>query len=212
MQVPQGLYIIPNWITKEQEQEIVDSLCKEKWSFDVSATRPTQYYGIKPSQNTGGKSYYGNSLNIINLQEPLKKHASKLESIFSLTKIEHVLVNMYMKDSYISPHVDKNSPEVIFGLSIVGDINMDWTSIENPNIKCRLLIPKRSLYIMTGDSSTKWMHSVPSLKRVYYPDTNSYKIKPESYVRVSLTFRHFSHAIVSQPQSQITTIPLSSGI
>ena len=108
-------------------------------------------------------------------------------------KLTQALVNLYYKDSQIGSHRDKESPVVVFGVSLVSDINMDWTSVKNTKDKRRILIPRRSLYMMTGDSVRIWKHSVPALKRVYYPDKDEYLVKPDWYIRVSITLRDFSH-------------------
>lgn len=186
MEAPRGLWIIPNWITEEDEREIVKFLCKGEWSDHMSKTRPTQHFGYKYTL-----SGYANSHDkVAGDWGPLQKIANRLEKEFFEWNIQiaQALANMYYKDSTIGAHRDKEAP-LIFGISLVNDINMDWTLVDNPKVKRRYLIPRLSLYIMSGESATEWMHSVPKLSQIYYG--NRIVKKPNNYVRVSITFRHF---------------------
>jgi len=104
MSAPSGLYIIPNWITLEDEQQIVDFLCKGQWSDHMSKSRPTQHFGYR--YTIAG---YSSSLEkVANDWGPLKKVASRLETMVPGVKIAQALANLYFKDTGIGKHTDKN--------------------------------------------------------------------------------------------------------
>ena len=45
MSAPPGLYIIKDWVSVEEEQELVDFLSAGKWVVGASETRPVQNFG-----------------------------------------------------------------------------------------------------------------------------------------------------------------------
>lgn len=189
MSFPQGLYVINNWITPGEEIEIIQFLSKNEWSDDMSKSRPTQHFGYKYTIS----GYSSSTEKLASDWGPLQKIANRLEQEFAEwnIKIAQALANMYYKDSSIGAHVDKEAP-LVFGISLINDINMDWTSINDSKKKYRLLIPRFSLYIMSGKSATEWKHSVPKLSKLYYTDKTI--DKPNDYFRISITFRHFYNA------------------
>lgn len=193
---PRGLYVIPEWITAAEEQLIVDFLCANQWSDHMSSKRPTQHFGYRYTLN----GYQASQEKLSTDWGVLRHHADRLEAEFPGIKIAQCLANAYYKDTGIGAHQDREKP-IVFGLSVAGDINMRWTNIQNPGLKYEALIPARSLYIMCEDAAYGWEHGIPVLATVRYPDpTNGDQLtkvlkKPEWYMRASITYRHFNHAI-----------------
>ena len=186
---PFGLYVIPNWITEEEEKSIVEFLSVGEWSDEISTNRPTKHFGYIYSLYGGySTTKEAGDWGI------LRKFADKIEEQFPGIKIAQCLANLYYKKSTIGAHRDKETP-IVFGLSVVGDINMVWTDMNNPKIKYEASIPARSLYIMADDAAFHWKHEVPSRTTVKYPDNDGnltiVKTKSDNYIRVSVTFRHF---------------------
>lgn len=187
---PQGLFIIPDWIDENREQEIVNFLCTGQWSDHISGKRLTQHFGYRYTIS----GYSSSTEKLATDWGVLKTEATRLEETFPGIKIAQCLANMYTRDTGISAHRDKETP-IVFGLSLVGDINMIWSRIDSPSTKYEAFIPRRSLYIMTEDAALLWKHEVPVRKSIKYPDAagNLTQIvkKPDAYVRVSITYRHF---------------------
>jgi len=206
---PPGLFIIPEWIDVYQEQEIVNFLSVGEWSSDISKNRPTKHFGYRYTINGYAPSVVKDGPEAITADwGVLRSHADRLERQFEGVKIAQCLANAYYSHTTIGAHRDRETP-LVFGLSVVADINMVWTSMKhvdgnNKPLKYEALIPKRSLYIMSNEIALEWMHEVPSRKTIKYPgpgntnkDLNASDAivvtikKPEDYMRVSITYRHF---------------------
>lgn len=205
---PPGLFVIPEWVTADEEQDIVDFLSRGKWSNQISKNRPTQHFGKRYNTLSGftddGESDWG----------VLRQYADRVQTQFPGTRITQCLVNAYFKQSAIGAHRDRETP-LVFGLSLVNDINMIWTSMEvnaaeGNALKYEALIPRRSLYIMSGEAALGWTHEIPSRKTVKYPapgnmngNINDGPVvtvkKPDDYMRVSVTWRHFSGELFVAP-------------
>jgi alkylated DNA repair dioxygenase AlkB len=194
--IPPGLYILPEWITPAEEQEIVDFISKGQWSDHISGKRLTQHYGYRYS--IGG--YKASDEKLAVDWGVLQRHSDRLQADFPGINIVQCLVNAYRKDTGISSHRDESRP-IVFGLSLVGDINMRWAKISDRKQKYEAFIPARSLYIMCNDAALEWEHEVPSLSTVRYPDPQNNNAltrvvkKPDWYIRASITYRHFNQPI-----------------
>lgn len=193
---PPGLYILSEWITPAEEQEIVDFISKGQWSDHVSGKRLTQHYGYRYS--IGG--YKSSDEKLANDWGVFQKHSDRLQADFPAISIVQCMVNAYRRDTGISSHRDQSQP-IVFGLSLVGDINMRWTKMNDRKQKYEAFIPARSMYIMCNEAALEWEHEVPVLSTVRYPDLNNGNAltrvvkKPDWYIRASITYRHFDQAI-----------------
>lgn len=201
---PGGLYVFPNWVTPEEEQEIVNFVCQGQWSDEISAKRLTQHFGYRYSVN----GYWKSEEKLASDWGVLRKFADRIEAEYPGIQIAQCLANVYQKDTGIAAHRDKETP-LVFGISLVGDCNMIWSHLNDEKVKYEALIPARSLYIMCDDAAFNWKHAVPAgRKRVYYPDaTGALTIsreKPDNYIRLSITFRHFAE---TRPHSQPSLPP-----
>jgi len=202
---PSGLVVIKDWLSPEQQQEIVDFICDASksgsWESHLSKKRPTKHFGLRYTIK-GFEAKTSNSAASTQEWGLLTKYSKQIEDAYPGIKIGQALVNLYWKDTTIGAHTDKETP-VVFGLSLVGDINMIFTSevvsLTNPHgkkLKYEAFIPRGSLYIMSGEAASIWKHEVPGRKTVSYPDDNGNltisRPKPDWYVRLSITFRHFN--------------------
>lgn len=200
---PKGLYVIPNWVSEADEQEIVSFLTANQWSDHISSKRPTQHFGYRYTI----QGYQASTEKAATDWGVLRRFADRIEREFPGIKIAQCLANLYFKDTTIGAHRDRETP-VVFGLSLVGDTNMIWSSIRDRTVKYEACIPRLSLYIMCDDASSDWMHEVPSRTTVKYPDRdpqspNYEKLvttvkKPDWYTRVSITYRHFHQPLAGQ--------------
>lgn len=196
---PPGLYLIPNFVTEAEEQEMVDFLLKNQWQDHMSAKRPTQHFGYKYLRSGGIDRHK----KVAGDWDVLQKYADRLEKIFPGVKIGQVLANLYYHDTGIGAHRDKET-DLIFGISLVGDINMTMKRTQNvegvaSTIKYKFLVPRRSLYIFVDDAALLWTHEISVTKSVEYPEMDPLasdygKLKTKlpkgkEYIRISITFR-----------------------
>ena len=198
---PVGLFIIPNWITEQEEQDIVNFLSVGEWSSHLSQNRPTKHFGYRYEI----RGYSSSTEKVSSDWGVLRKHADRIEQQFPGVSIAQCLANLYYKHTTIGAHRDRETP-MVFGLSVVGDINMVWTEMANDKNRYEAFIPKRSLYIMSSDIALLWKHEIPARKTIKYPDANGDLTvtvkKPEDYIRVSITYRHFANTILPEQQVQ----------
>lgn len=196
---PPGLFVFPEWINPEQETQLCQFIASKEWASHMSDKRPTQHYGYKYHRN-GGLDVHKKIAGDWGL---LQSVADRLENEFPGVKIGQTLVNLYFEGTGIGAHCDKET-DLVFGLSMVGDINMIWSRTQNTEgrmekIKYEALIPARSLYIMSNDAALIWTHEIPTRKSVNYPEYNPQSpnygklvhrlSKTPEYRRVSITFR-----------------------
>lgn len=214
---PRGLYVIPNWVSETEEQEIVTFLAANKWSDHLSSKRPTQHFGYRYTI----QGYQASTENAATDWGVLRRFADRLEQQYPGVKIAQCLANLYFKDTTIGAHRDRETPTV-FGVSLVGDINMIWTHMRDKSLKYEACIPRRSLYIMSEEAASDWMHEVPSRKTVKYPDLDPHSLnygklvttvkKPDWYTRVSITYRHFHQPLAGNDRLAVLSSSLSSSL
>jgi len=191
---PFGLYVIPDWISEQEEAEIVGFLCSQSWSDHISKARPTQHYGYRYTVS----GYSASTEKLPKDWGILRRYADRIEHEYPGIKIAQCLANLYFKKTAIGAHRDKETP-IVFGLSLSGDVNMVWTNLKDQTLKYEAFIPRRSIYMMCDAAAYEWMHEVPSRTTVKYPDQNGnltiVQKKPDWYARVSITYRHFSQPL-----------------
>lgn len=190
---PSGLFVINEWLYPGQEQKLIAEIMSKPMSSALSAKRLTQHYG----KTYTGLHFDDKDALPIDPKSCIGLIVERIEHGLPGIKIQQVLVNRYAADVGIGGHVDRNEP-IVFGLSLGADINMIWKNI-NTGQQYEALIPNRSFYIMSGECSKIWQHSVPIRKTISYPVTGSDGLvtlsksasKENNYCRWSITFRHF---------------------
>ncbi len=180
--IPNDLEIYTNFITPEQETELVTSIKKEKWSKQLS--RRTQHYGYE-------YQYHGKNLNaapaipdwgIVIIDKMIE------EKIIE-TAPNQIIVNEYKPGKGIGPHIDSLLfDDIIISLSLASACTFRFTKSKNRNITHEIYLQPRTLIVMKGESRYKWLHDIPSVK---YDDVNG--IAVERKTRISLTFRYVKH-------------------
>jgi alkylated DNA repair dioxygenase AlkB len=169
-----GLEYIPEYISPEYEQELINLVDSQPWNLELK--RRTQHYGYKYDYKARSidQSYYLGALPYW-LDELCNKLYSN--AIFN-TKPDQVIANEYMPGRGIAPHIDCTTcfSETICSLSLISGCMMDFSNQE----KQHLYLEPRSLLIMKDEARYKWKHGISPRKK-------DYNIKRER--RISLTFR-----------------------
>jgi len=175
--LPEGLFVTPNFITKDEEHELITWLDKQQWSTELS--RRTQHYGYRYDYKNRG---LGDALP---LDGPLLKFQRRLVDI-GYPGLIQCIANEYYRDQGIAPHIDRDIfGPIIMGLSLGADAVMLF---EHANLTYRCELPRRSLLMLSGPARSEWKHSLS--KNVAYIDAQGNKIvKPLDYRRISCTFR-----------------------
>lgn len=164
-----GLKIINNFITEEEEKYLLNSINNSKW--DTRLSRRTQHYGYEYNY----KRYDCSKTDKI--PEWCDFIINRIKTEFNNVP-DQIIINEYIPGQGISPHTDaKIFSEDIYSLSLGSDINMNFTN-KTDHIEYKL--NTRSLLNMRGDARHIWKHSITQRM-----SDNGTKRK----TRISLTFR-----------------------
>ncbi len=176
-----GLYYIANFITSEQEQNLVQIIDTQPWLDDLK--RRVQHYGYKYNYKA---RRIDTTMKIGNLPDWLDEIAEKLLTLgIFKEKPDQVIINEYLPGQGISPHIDCEPcfEDAIVSLSLLSGVTMDFThSIKNE--KVAVYLKPHSIVVLQGESRYDWQHSIAPRKSDNYEN----KIIKRNR-RVSLTFR-----------------------
>lgn len=177
-----GLNYIPDFITAEEEQSLLENIDSECWLTDLK--RRVQHYGYKydyKARTVTGDAYLGP------LPAWLKPVAQKLtdDQVFPALP-DQAIVNEYEPGQGISPHIDcvPCFDDVIASLSLGSPCVMQFAHPQSGE-KQEILLQERSLIVITGEARYEWTHSIPARKADII---NGFKLNRTR--RVSLTFRN----------------------
>jgi alkylated DNA repair dioxygenase AlkB len=163
-----GLIYKPNFITPEEEDELISLINKSKW--DTRLTRRVQHYGYI-------YDYVRQSCNKTDpIPEWCNKILKKIKDIFGQTP-DQLIINEYLPGQGIAAHTDsKIFGDYIFSISLGSDIIMNFIDSENVEVK----LARCSLICLSEDSRNIWKHEIVPRK------TDHGKKRTTRY---SLTFR-----------------------
>lgn len=192
----EGLEYFPNYISKEEEEELFKKIDNNDWIKAVR--RRQQHYGY----------VYYHTRNNIPLVQPSKQekqpHLLPLSTfdflISRMIKDEifpihdpptQCLVNEYIEDVRIASHLDNFNAfgDTIAGLSLGSCCYMTMRYHENPKIETKFLMESGSLYVMKKDARYKWQHGITKMKHFINPKTEQIIHRDNTFRRISLTFR-----------------------
>jgi alkylated DNA repair dioxygenase AlkB len=188
MALPPGLSVYPDILTPEQEQTIVAWLDTQPWS--TALARRTQHYGYEYNYTS-------------RTPRPTQPMVGPIQSVAEWIdqqgwmRPQQCIVNEYRRNQGISAHTDAGSfGPVIISISLLEPTNMVFQPIpgratgdsQSQIGPVTLTLEPRSLLLMTGESRYHWKHSIPVRTTVHRVDGSTYS-KPETYRRISLTYR-----------------------
>ncbi|CAL7938987.1 unnamed protein product [Xylocopa violacea] len=161
-EVPDLAIYIPNFITQEEENEIikyVNSAPLPKWT-QLSHRRLQNWGGIPHPKGMIAEK----------IPSWLQKYVDKVIScnVFEKEKLpNHVLINEYLPGQGIMPHSDGPLFHPIVTTISCGSHTfldfykrLDITEQHNPNLEFSLLLERRSLFILQGDLYHNYLHSI----------------------------------------------------
>lgn len=174
-----GLEYIPNYITKEEEQSLINTIDQQPWLNDLK--RRVQHYGYKYDYTARKITQ---DLKIGNIPKWILPIAQKLydDRVFDQLP-DQVIINEYNSGQGISPHIDciPCFGDTICSLSLLSPCIMDFQKEKD---KHQILLEPRSLIVMKDEARYEWKHSIASRKS---DNVNGIKIPRDR--RVSMTFR-----------------------
>ena len=180
-QVPDGLRFLPEWISTEQERMLMNELDSCEW--DTTIKRRVQHYGFQ---------FKYSQLNVdtdapVSDFPPLCRQLIMERPEVEIFQFNQLTVNEYVPGVGIASHCDTHSAftDTIAVVSLLAPITMDFISHDNAR-KVSVIVPARSLMLMSGESRYGWRHAIARRKSDLATDGET--TTPRSR-RVSLTFR-----------------------
>jgi alkylated DNA repair protein alkB homolog 8 len=158
-----GLVFLPEFITREQETALLtgfDSDDRVRWKRTVKA-RQVQHYGFEFNYDTRRCD------ETQPLPEPMPAALQQLiddipVSVMGATP-DQITVNEYLPGQGIAAHIDTHSAftNAIASLSLGSEIVMEFRHPDESRPVESVLLPPRSLLVMTGASRYEWTHAIP---------------------------------------------------
>ncbi len=176
-----GLHYIPSFLTKEQELELLAKIDTQPWMSVLK--RRVQHYGYiydYKKRSIDSSMYLG----------PLPTWLNNLSSVsnnmyLDMNTINQVIINEYLPGQGIASHIDCEpcfGPE-IFSISLGADVIMNFSHV-NTDMQKEILLQRRSLLILTGESRYLWKHEIKKRQTDNYLGSRFARQR-----RVSLTCR-----------------------
>jgi len=177
-----GLRFLENYVNQPEHDLILSSIDGEPWLNDLK--RRVQHYGFKynyKSRSIDHGMYIGQ---LPDWSNALCRRllADRLISYLP----DQIIVNEYFPGQGIANHIDCEPcfNDTIISLSLISTCVMDIINKEDPTKRLELLLPPRSLVVLSGEARYRWTHGIAG-RRV--DEFNGVKIVRER--RISLTFR-----------------------
>lgn len=177
-----GLQLVYDFISAEEENHLLAQINAQPWLHDLK--RRVQHYGYKYDYKARriDASFYVGALPVW-LQHLAERLVSR--SIFAQLP-DQAIINEYEPGQGIAMHIDCEPcfADTIVSLSLGSDCAMKFEQQESPFSKLEILLPRRSLVVLKGESRNRWMHGIAARQS----DTFNNQKRNRS-TRVSVTFR-----------------------
>lgn len=179
--LPHGIAYLPDFISPEEEAELVHHLDAGNWSNELR--RRVQHFGYRydyKARRVTPESHLGPLPGWI---APLARRLMSDEH-FTNTP-DQVIANEYLPGQGISKHVDCEPcfGPVIASLSLLSPCEMVFRRLDG-SARASILLEPRSLVILSGEGRYDWTHEIPARQS----DLINGLRHPRGR-RISLTFR-----------------------
>ncbi|XP_076396864.1 alpha-ketoglutarate-dependent dioxygenase alkB homolog 7, mitochondrial [Megachile rotundata] len=170
------MQIFPNFITIEEENSLMKEIesCVKRLRYEQSHWDDA----IHAYRETEQSKWNEDNLKIINKirEKAFPKGMSQIPLI-------HILD--LAPEGWIKPHIDSTRfcGEIIAGLSLLSDSVMRLTLVGNETLyKQDFLLPRRSLYIMSGAARYNYKHEILKNEESYFEGQHVPKIRRVSVI------------------------------
>ncbi|KAK3099761.1 hypothetical protein FSP39_009216 [Pinctada imbricata] len=201
---PPGLILIPDFVTEDYAGRLLSAIIWED-SANSAEQRSLKHRQVR---HYGYEFKYG--INDVDINDPLPNGIPPVcNDLLSDVKLKGIVnyipdqltVNKYEPGQGIPPHVDTPAAfeDGIMSLSLGSQVLMDFRHPDGRHLT--VLLPPRSLMIMTGESRYLWSHGITPRKSdiVRMESGNLNVVKRD--VRISFTFRK-----IIPPQERLSRI------
>lgn len=160
--VPKAIQIFPEFISQAEEIELLELFKTIPWQsihmHGVTAKRRVAHYGLD-------YTYTKRSVQKTKPAPPwLSELTARVAKILDMSAkdIKEILVTSYPAGSGIGWHKDSEVfGDAIVGVSFLSDCTMKFKDPETARVH-KIMIPRRSAYVFSGEARWKWLHSITS--------------------------------------------------
>ncbi|XP_053399795.1 alkylated DNA repair protein alkB homolog 8-like isoform X2 [Mercenaria mercenaria] len=207
---PPGLILIEDAVTEEYAAEIIKSVNWQdsdiKGQQGLLKHRRVKHYGYE----------FKYDINNVDPDDPLPDgipdvYKPMLDRLLDNGVIKYypdqLTVNQYQPGQGIPPHVDTTTAfeDGLVSLSLGSQVLMEFRHPDGRHLS--VLLPPRSLLIMTGESRYIWSHGITPRKSDIVPLPDGGLTLLQRGVRTSFTFRKITGAKPSQQNSDKPSVP-----
>ena len=175
-----GLKIIKNFISDNEEKELLDNMEKQEWNGTL--LRKSQHYGYRYNYKTkdiGKDDYIGQ------LPEWLDKYIFKIFKKGYINQYPNqVTINRYLPGEGIASHIDvpRIFAEKLYSISIGSGCSMFFEAEKDYHM---YYLPRKTFMLMEGDARYKYKHGI---RRNHIDIVDEKEITRG--IRYSITFRN----------------------
>lgn len=176
-----GLHYVPNFLSKMEQQSIINDINAETWLTDIK--RRVQHYGYKYNYKARNLDH---SMFLGPLPSWIQSIGNRLHKEGFFESIpDQVIINEYIPGQGIANHVDCEPcfGETIISISLGSYCVMDFINVYNKE-KVEVLLEPGSLVAISGEARHIWTHGIPQRKIDVY-----HGIRYSRKIRLSMTFR-----------------------
>jgi len=167
------LRIVTDWITKEEERDLLHHIHVHPWDDNPDLQRRTQQFGYIYSYRRRACSVRRAEHVGPPLPTWIRPYLARLESD---TPIHQMIVNEYTSGQGIAAHLDAAAfGPTIYSISLASDAVFRFECILDTSKWYEVTVPRRSLLVLEGAARNLWTHAIPARKR--------------SATRISITLR-----------------------
>ncbi|KAK6626097.1 hypothetical protein RUM43_006401 [Polyplax serrata] len=199
---PPGLILIDDFVTSKEEEFILN-LIKFADGNEEEDTAEINYSSTLKHRKVKHYGYeFKYSTNNVDLSEPIEQIPCELDFLWERLRNassenqnyidfvpDQLTINCYEPGQGIPPHVDTHSAfeDGILSLSLQSSIVMEFKN--ESNISWNVILKRRSLCIMLGESRYDWTHGITPRKSDLIPNSSGLLTVQNRERRISLTFR-----------------------
>ncbi|CAI5444618.1 unnamed protein product [Caenorhabditis angaria] len=182
---PNDLEILDDYISEELESQLVDYLTKHQ-NLESLKHRAVVHFGHVFDYSTNSANEWKEAEKIPEIIEKIVDRL--LDDGFITERPDQITANIYEPGHGIPSHYDTHSAfnDPIVSLSLLSDVVMEFKDGANSARLAPILLKKRSLCLIKGESRYRWKHGIVNRKYDVNPLTN--RVIPRQ-TRVSLTLR-----------------------
>jgi len=170
--LPDGFVLAPDFLTESEEAELLPLISGLPFGSvrmrGVDARRRVAQFGLHYSF----ESFRLTPAPPLPPQfDSIRRRAAEFARV-SAEDFAETLVTEYSPGAGIGWHRDAPAFDIVAGISIAGSCRMRFQrGMGADRVTSAVILPRRSLYLLTGPARFKWQHSIPPVRELRYSIT-----------------------------------------